>query len=204
MQQAGYFVNRIHVWHGNHAPLRHVGEQRNFFALFLWNGAVGAAQQRIRLYTNFTQLLHGVLRGFGFEFTGRWNPRQVGQVHKGGHIGAHAQAELAHRLQKGQRLNVANGATYFNNGNIDGVFRAHTRAALHKILYFVGHVGNNLHSLAQIVTAAFFFEHAFVDLTSGEVVGLLHARFYVTLVVAQIEVGFGTIVGDIHLAVLEG
>ena len=62
---------------------------------------------------------------------------------------------------------------------------------------------DDLHGLAQVVAPAFFFEHAFVNLASGEVVGLFHARFNETLVVAQVQVGFCAVVGDKNLAMLE-
>ncbi|MDT4889364.1 hypothetical protein FQZ97_1260510 [compost metagenome] len=63
---------------------------------------------------------------------------------------------------------------------------------------------DHLHRLAEVVAAAFLLQHRLVDLAGGEVVGLLHARFNETLVVAQVQVGFGAVVGDEDLAVLEG
>ena len=62
---------------------------------------------------------------------------------------------------------------------------------------------NHLNRFTQVVAAALFFEHAFVDLAGGEVVGLAHARFNETLVVAQVQVGFGAVFGDKHLTVLK-
>jgi len=42
-----------------------------------------------------------------------------------------------------------------------------------------------------------------VDLAGGEVVRAAHARGDETLVVAQVQVSLGAVVGDEHLAVLE-
>lgn len=64
-------------------------------------------------------------------------------------------------------------------------------------------MGNDLHRFAQVVAPAFFFKNTFVNLAGGEVVGLFHARFNKTLIVAQIEVGLGTVVGDKYFAVLK-
>jgi hypothetical protein len=58
--------------------------------------------------------------------------------------------------------------------------------------------------LAQVVAAAFLLQHRLVDLAGGEVVGLLHPRGDEALVVTQIEVGLGTVVGHEDLAMLEG
>ena len=124
-------------------------------------------------------------------------------MNKGGVVGAHAQAHLPHGLQKRQRFNVAYRAANFNNRHIDGVRCFKACPAFDKFLYFVGHVRNNLHCFAQVVAAAFFFQHAFINLASGEVVGLFHARFNKTLVVAQIKVGFCTVFGHKHLSVLK-
>ena len=204
MQHARHFVDGVHIPHGDDAPLRDVGEERNFGALFLWDGPVGTTHQGIGLYTNLTQFLGSVLGGFGLQFAGCSNPRYITQVHKGGIVRAHAQAHLPHCFKKGQGLDVANGAANFNNRHIHRVRCSHTCTAFDEVLYFVGDVGNNLNGGAQIVAAAFFFQNTFVDLTGGEVVGAPHPCGDKALVVAQIEVGFCPIFGHEDFAMLEG
>jgi hypothetical protein len=76
-------------------------------------------------------------------------------------------------------------------------------AALDELLDLVGDVGNHLHRLAQVIATALFLEHALVDLAGGEVVGAAHARVDEALVVAEVQVGFGTVIGDEHFAVLK-
>jgi hypothetical protein len=76
-------------------------------------------------------------------------------------------------------------------------------AALDELLDLVGDVGNHLYRLAQVIATALFLEHALVDLAGGEVVGAAHARRDEALVVAQVQVGFGAVVGDEHFAVLK-
>ena len=83
VQHARHFVNGVHIRHGNHAPLLHIGKQRNFVALVLGNVTISPAQQNVRLNTNFTQLLHGVLGGLGFKLAGSRNPGYISKVHKG-------------------------------------------------------------------------------------------------------------------------
>ena len=163
------------------------------------NGAVGAAEQGVGLDADFAQLLHGVLRGFGFEFAGSGNPGQIAQMHKGAVVRAEFEAELAHGFQKWQRFNIAHSAADFADGDLHAV-----GAALDEFLDFVGDVRNHLHGFAEIVPAPLFFDDAFVNAPGGEIVGLAHARFYETLVVPEVEVGFSIIVGDENLAVLEG
>ena len=102
VQHAGHTVDGVHVGHGDHTPLRHVGEQADFFALVVGNVAVGPAQQGIGLDADFAQLLHSVLGGLGFQLTGGGNPGHIGQVDKGRLVRPQAVAELAHGFQEGQ------------------------------------------------------------------------------------------------------
>ena len=88
MQHTGHFVDGVHIPHANHAPLLHIGEEGDFRPLIRRHAVLGAAEQGIGLDADFTQLLHRVLGGFGFEFARRLDIGQIGQVDKGGVVGA--------------------------------------------------------------------------------------------------------------------
>ena len=65
-------------------------------------------------------------------------------------------------------------------------------------------MGNDLHALAQIFAGALLAQHGLVDLARGDV-GLLGERnIEETLVMADVEIGLGAVLGDIHLTMLEG
>ena len=181
----------------------HVGEERDLVALVVRDAAVGAAQQGIGLDADLAHLLHGVLGGLGLELAGGGDPGHVGEVHVGRLVGAHAQAHLAHGFQERQRLDVAHRAADLDDGHLGLVAGAHAGTAADEVLDLVGDVRDDLHGLAEIVAAAFFLQHALVDLARGEVVAALHAGADEALVVAQVQVGLGAVVGDEHLAVLE-
>ena len=91
----------------------------------------------------------------------------------------------------------------FDNRHLHGIGRADASATFDELLDFVGDMGNDLHGLAQVVATALFFQHGLVNLARGEVVGLFHARFDETLIVAQIQVGLCAVVGHENLAVLK-
>ncbi|KAF1061152.1 MAG: hypothetical protein GAK39_05880 [Variovorax sp.] len=203
VQHARHLVDGVHVPHRDHAPFGHVREQRDLGALVVRDRAVGAAQQGVGLDADFAQLLRRVLRGLGLELAGGGDPGHVAQVHEGRVVRAHAQAHLAHGLEEGQRLDVAHGAADLDDGHVDLVRGTDAGAALDVFLDLVGDVRDHLHRLAEVVAAAFLLEHGLVDLAGREVVGLAHARRDEALVVAEVEVGFRTVVGDEHLAVLE-
>jgi len=65
-------------------------------------------------------------------------------------------------------------------------------------------MGNHLHSAAKVIAAAFAAQNGFIHLAAGEVVGLGHFRAQEALVVAEVEIRFGAVLGDKHLAVLKG
>jgi len=70
-------------------------------------------------------------------------------------------------------------------------------------LDLVGDVRDHLHCAAEIVAASLLADHALVDLARREVVALGHLHVDEALVMAEVEIGLGTVLGDEHLAVLE-
>ena len=71
-----------------------------------------------------------------------------------------------------------------------------------RVLDLVGDVRNHLHRATEVVAAPFLLDDAQVDLAGCPVGVLRRQRAGEPLVVAQVEVRFGAIVGDVHLAVL--
>ena len=203
VQHARHLVDRVGVPHRDHAPFGHVGEQRDLLALFVRDGAVGAAQQRVGLDADLAHLLHRVLRRLGLQLAGGGDPRHVGEVHEGGVGRPHAQAHLAHGLEEGQRFDVAHGAADLDDRDLHLFGGADAGAAAHEVLDLVGDVRDHLHRLAEIVSAAFLLQHRLVDLAGGEVVGAPHLRVDEALVVAEVEVGLRAVIRHEHLAMLE-
>ena len=63
---------------------------------------------------------------------------------------------------------------------------------------------NDLNGGAQVIAAPLFCDHALVNSSRGEIAVARRGRAHEALVVAQIQVGFGAVVGDENFAVLEG
>ena len=78
------------------------------------------------------------------------------------------------------------------------------RNATDGVLDFIGDVRNHLDGLAEIVAAPFLLDDRFVDAAGGEVVAPRQFGVGVALVVAEIEIGFRAVVGDVDFAVLVG
>ena len=78
------------------------------------------------------------------------------------------------------------------------------RDALDALLDLVGDVRHDLDGAAEEVAAPFAADHRRVDLAGGDVRQAGQVLVDEALVVAEVEVGLGAVVGDEHFAVLIG
>ena len=69
---------------------------------------------------------------------------------------------------------------------------------------FVGDVGYDLYGFAEVVASSFFFDDAFVYASGGDVVVLACVDVEESFVVSEVEVGFGSVFGDVAFAVFVG
>ena len=141
-----------------------------------------------------------VLRRLGLLLARRADERHEGHVEVADVVAAGFLAELTDRLEERKDLDVADGAADLGDDHVDVVGGQAMDAALD----LVGDVRDHLHGLAEIVATALGSEHRLVD-RSGCGVGVAGQRLVdEPLVVTEIEVGLAAVVGDEHLAVLEG
>jgi len=135
-----------------------------------------------------------MLGRLGLEFPGGGNPRHQCQMDVTGIVAAFLDAHLADGFEKRQRLDVAHGTAHLDDRHV-GAFGP----ALDENLDLVGDMRNDLNGLAQIFAAPLLLDHRLIDLACGEVVALAHLGAGEALVVAEIEIGLGAILGDEHL-----
>ena len=108
-------------------------------------------------------------------------------------------AELADRLQERQAFDVADRAADLAQHEVEAVI-----ALEDEILDRVGDVRDHLDGGAEIVAAPLLGENVLVDAAGGDVVLARGGPAGEALVMAEIEIGLGAVVGDEHLAVLIG
>ena len=118
MQQQRYAVNRIRINGRDNRPQRHIGKQGDFFTFFQGHGAVGAAQQDIRLNADRAQLFHRVLCRLGLDLSGGGDVGHQRQMHEQRPLTPQFDAHLTNRLHERQRLDIANSSTNLNHGDI--------------------------------------------------------------------------------------
>ena len=108
-------------------------------------------------------------------------------------------AHLPDRLEKGQRLDVTDGAADLGDDDVHVVSGHRADPGLD----LVGDVRDHLHGVAEVLPAPFLGDHGGVDLPGGHVGRAVQVAVEEALVVAHVEVGLRAVVGDEDLAVLE-
>ncbi len=190
-------IDRRHILGGDDGVLVDVTEQRDLLLDVPRKDAVGAAEQDVGLDTDRSQVAHAVLGRLGLQFASRSDEGHQREVDVDGVLAPDVLSKLADRLQKRQALDVADRAADLDQHDI-GVSSRQADA----VLDFVRDVRDDLDGPAEIVAAALFLNHRHVDLAGRPVAvaGRRHAGE--PLVVPEIQVGLGPIVGHVDLAVL--
>jgi len=198
VQRGRDLVDRVGVERRDDGLGRDVREQRDLAAVAVGHRPVGAAQHDVGLDADLAQLLHRVLRRLGLHLARRRDVRDERQVDVADVLAAELDAHLPDRLEERQALDVADRAADLDDRDLRVA-----RARRDPRLDLVGDVRDHLHGAAQVVAAALLADHALVDLAGREVVALPHPDVGEALVVPEVQVGLGAVLGHVDLAVLE-
>ena len=139
-----------------------------------------------------------MLCGLGLYLLGGGNVGHVCEVHAYRVVGEFP-AHLAHGLEEGQTLDVADDTADFGD---DEVEVARDAELFHAVLDFVGDVGNDLYGLTQVDALALLLDDSLVDAARGDIAGAGGLDVGEALVVAQVEVRLVAVHRHIALAVL--
>ena len=184
---------------GDHRLLVHVAHQADLALEAVADRPVGAADDRVGLDADAAQRGHRVLGRLGLQLAGRADVGQQRDVQEEAAVPADLVPDLADRLQERQRLDVADGAADLGDHHVD-VGPGHLQDPR---LDLVGDVRDDLDGVAEVLAAPLLGDHAGVDLAGGDVGRAAQLGVEEPLVVADVQVGLGAVVGDEHLAVLE-
>ncbi len=114
-------------------------------------------------------------------------------------VAADLVTDLAYRLKERKRLDVAHGAADLGDDHV----HLGTGHAADAVLDLVGDVGDHLHGVAEVLAAPLLGDDVRVDLAGGDVGRAVQLGVEESLVVADVEVGLGSVVCDEDLTVLE-
>ena len=198
-QDQRHLIDGGHIQGLDHGLRVHVAKQRDLLLHPPGQRPLGAAHDHVGLNPNAAEFLHAVLRGFRLQLPRR---RQVGHqrdVHVHHMLRADGPPELPDGLQERQPFDVADRAADFDD---DHIGRRGCTNLPDLIFDLVGDVGNDLHRPAQVLPAALPGDHRAVDLPGGRVVVAAEVGVNEPLVVTQVHVGLGAVIGHEHLAVL--
>ena len=150
--------------------------------------------------TDAAELLDRVLRRLGLELARHVDVRHQRAVDVHDAVASDLVSELPDRLEERQALDVAHGAADLGDDDVDVRRVGRER---HPALDLVGHVRDHLHRRAEVLALALAADDLVVD-RAGRVVRVAREELVdEALVVAEVEVGLGAVLGHEHLAVLE-
>ena len=184
----------------NDAVGAHVAEHADLALDVVAYRAVGAQDDDVRRNAHALQLLAGVLRGLGLVFVGAGDVGHQYDMDIAAVLGALLQTDLTDGLQEGLALDVAGGAADLGD---DDVRLGALGQIIDIALDLVGDVGDDLHGLAQISALTLLVQDVPVDLAGGQVRVFVQIFVDEALIMAEVEVCLGAVVGHEHLAVLQ-
>ena len=197
-------VDRRRVGRGGDPVEVDVAHQRDLALEPVRDLPVRAQHQRVGLDADVAQSRDGVLGRLGLELTGGREERHERDVQEEAVVAAHVVADLPRGLQERQRLDVADRPAHLRDHDVRrGAVVVGGRHREDAVLDLVGDVRDDLHGVAQVLAAALLGDHRRVDLPGGDVRPAVQVPVEEPLVVADVEVGLGPVLGDEHLAVLE-
>ena len=178
-----------------------VAEQGDLLADALFDRLLGARDDDVGLDADLAQLGDRVLGRLGLRLADHPDDGHQRDVHVEHVLAADVLAELADGLEEGQRLDVADRAADLGDEHVDVEA---LRQPVDARLDLVRDVRDDLDRAPEVVAAALLGDDAVVDAAGRHVGVALDELVEEALVVAQVEVGLGAVLGDEDLAVLEG
>src|SRR5581483_3180332 len=139
-----------------------------------------------------------MLRRLRLELARRGDPRHQGQMHEKRALAAELVAELPDRLEERQAFDVTHRTA---NLAKDEILVA-IEIGLDEFLDRIGHMRDHLHGGAEILAAALAADHRRIDATGGDAVAPARGDAGEALVMPEVEIGLGAVVGDVDLAML--
>lgn len=201
VQRRGDVVDARQVDGVDHAFHVDVAHERDLVAVARADRTVAAEHERVGLDADLAEGGDRVLGRLGLLLAGRAHEGHERDVHEEHAVAAELVAELAGGLEERLRLDVADRAADLGDDHVGT--RLFMRLQAHAALDLVGDVRDDLHGVSEVLAAALARDDLRVDLAGRHVGGLRQVDVEEPLVVADVEVGLGAVVGHEDLAVLE-
>ena len=183
----------------DHAVLLHIAEHGDLLHDGGIDRGIAAQDDEIRVDPHPLQLLDRMLGRLGFVLTGSLQIGHQGHMDKKTVLLSDLQGDLADGLDKGLRLDIADGPPDLCDNYIRTGLFADT---IDKVLDLIGDVGDHLDRGAQILPFPLLIQNIPVDLAGRQVRILIEVFVNKALIVAQVKVCLRTVLGHKDLPVL--
>ena len=200
MKRERHFIDARDIKRGNNRILLNVTKEGDLSPHVGRDRAVGAAQQNVGCDTDLPKLADAVLCRFRLQLAGGGNERDECDVHEDRVAASFFITHLADRLHERQRFDVTDRASDLDDQNVRMMRVGHSTD---RSLDLVRDVRDDLDRLAEVISTTLFVDHGKIYTAGGPVIRLRELGVREPLVVAEIEIGLGTVVRNEHLAVLE-
>lgn len=204
MQHLGDVVDRGRGRGGDDAVDVHVAHQGDLVLKRFGNITVTAQDECVRSDTDAAQCGHRVLGRLGLELPRGGQVRDQRHMEKEDVLAPQVVAHLAGGLEEWLRFDIAYRAADFGD---DDIGAAAVRVGLgHRHdapLDLVGDVRDHLNRVAEVLATALLGDHRRIDLPGGDIRRPGQVSIQESLIVADVEVGFGAVFGDEDFTVLE-
>ena len=200
LEHARHLVDVRHVRARDDSARVDVGEQRDLVADVARELLVRAAHDDVGMDADPAQLVHRMLRRLRLQLAGSLDERDERHVDIDDVLGADLAPELADRLEERQRLDVADGAADLGD---DDVGRRRLGGAADARLDLVRDVRDHLDGRAEKLALALLAQDGVPDGAGAVARAAEEVLVDEPLVMADVEVGLGPVLGDEDLAVLE-
>ena len=177
-----------------------VAEGADLAADIAAHAAVCAQDDDVGAYAHALQLLDRVLGRLGFVFVRAGDVRHQHHMDEAAIVPSLLQPHLTDGLKEGLALDIAGGAADLGNDHI-GFGRG--GQIVDVALDLVGDVGDDLYRLSKISALTLLVQHVPVHLAGGQVGVFVQIFVDKTLIVTQIQIGLGAVIGHEHFAVLQ-
>ena len=161
----GHFVDVLGVDRIDDGRSRDVAEEADLPADRVVDRAIGSDDDDVGVNAAAPQLSDGVLGWFGFEFLCRGDVGHQRHMDVAHVLASDIVAELTNGFQEREALDVPHRAPEFADHDVDIVALPHPSDPR---LDLVGHMRDDLHGGAEVVTASFLRDHRLVDRPGGD------------------------------------
>ena len=200
LQHLRHEVDVGHVRAADHRMAVDVGEERDLLADVVGERPGRPAHDDVRVDTDAAKLVHRVLRRLRLQLAGGLDEGNERDVEVDDVLGTNLAPELADRLEERQRLDVADRPSDLGDHDVR---RRDLLRSPDPRLDLVGDVRDDLDGRAQELALALLAQHRVPDRARRVARVAREVLVDEALVVADVEVGLGAVLGDEHLAVLE-